>query len=267
MTEPTSNVSVPRDLLEQALDASAAVGMQDVADELDRLLTPATAATAVRDLDKAEGDQPDLNTHASTSPVSWLDPVSGRAAKSPSGRYRVPLCTFAELERLQQCLIAAVQGNEAMHNETLALHARLADRESLLDHWLQLANVCDDNLTDLVKETRAMLDQQSPTWERAARDVLTERRRQISKGHTAVLDDIYGPGELTAYGVIHSLLATGTDPEWDGINLICEWDVKQAEPRPMLVKAIALQLAALESLDRTQAETERLRQLVLEGPA
>lgn len=36
----------PRELLEQALDAAVAVGMQDVADELDRILTPTTAQTA-----------------------------------------------------------------------------------------------------------------------------------------------------------------------------------------------------------------------------
>lgn len=39
-------VSVPRELLEQALDAAVAVGMQDVADELDRILTPTTAKAA-----------------------------------------------------------------------------------------------------------------------------------------------------------------------------------------------------------------------------
>jgi len=36
-------ISVPCDLLEQALDA-ASVGMQDVADELDRILTPQTCS-------------------------------------------------------------------------------------------------------------------------------------------------------------------------------------------------------------------------------
>lgn len=46
MKETQQTVSVPRELLEQALDAAAAVGMQDVADELDRILTPTTAQTA-----------------------------------------------------------------------------------------------------------------------------------------------------------------------------------------------------------------------------
>lgn len=54
-------VSVPRELLEQALDAAAAVGMQDVADELDRILTPTTAKSAepidVLPTVAVEGDQ------------------------------------------------------------------------------------------------------------------------------------------------------------------------------------------------------------------
>lgn len=43
---PSKLLSVPSELLEQALDAAAAVGMQDVADELDRILTPTTAQAA-----------------------------------------------------------------------------------------------------------------------------------------------------------------------------------------------------------------------------
>ncbi|MNP34346.1 hypothetical protein D3C76_1276270 [compost metagenome] len=40
MNDTNRMVSVPCELLEQALDAAAACGMQDVADELDRILTP-----------------------------------------------------------------------------------------------------------------------------------------------------------------------------------------------------------------------------------
>lgn len=46
MNDTNRMVSVPSELLEQALDAAAAVGMQDVADELDRILTPTTATSA-----------------------------------------------------------------------------------------------------------------------------------------------------------------------------------------------------------------------------
>lgn len=42
MIDTFQMVSVPCELLEQALDAAAAVGMQDVADELNRLLNPST---------------------------------------------------------------------------------------------------------------------------------------------------------------------------------------------------------------------------------
>lgn len=40
MNNTNQMLCVPCELLEQALDAAAAVGMQDVADELDRILTP-----------------------------------------------------------------------------------------------------------------------------------------------------------------------------------------------------------------------------------
>lgn len=46
MNDTSRMVSVPSELLEQVLDAAAAVGMQDVADELDRILTPTTAKSA-----------------------------------------------------------------------------------------------------------------------------------------------------------------------------------------------------------------------------
>lgn len=61
MNDTNRMVSVPSELLEQALDAAAAVGMQDVADELDRILTPTTAKSAepidVLPTAAVEGDQ------------------------------------------------------------------------------------------------------------------------------------------------------------------------------------------------------------------
>lgn len=52
MNDTNRMVSVPCELLEQALDAAAAVGMQDVADELNRILTPST--------EKQHQDEPSL---------------------------------------------------------------------------------------------------------------------------------------------------------------------------------------------------------------
>ncbi|MCO7563891.1 hypothetical protein NJI34_05610 [Pseudomonas sp. S 311-6] len=47
MNDTSLMVIVPCDLLEQALDAAAAVGMQDVADELNRILTPPTTQNQI----------------------------------------------------------------------------------------------------------------------------------------------------------------------------------------------------------------------------
>ncbi|MCO7516450.1 hypothetical protein NJF44_15535 [Pseudomonas guariconensis] len=44
MNDTNPMVCVPSELLEKALDAAAAVGMQDVADELNRILAPSTAS-------------------------------------------------------------------------------------------------------------------------------------------------------------------------------------------------------------------------------
>ncbi|WP_158467774.1 hypothetical protein [Pseudomonas putida] len=236
---------------------------------------PCAAAAVGRRQNEAEGGQPAPNIHSTTSglttkPVSWLDPASGRAAKSQSGRYSVPLCPLAELERLQRCLIAAVQGNEALNNETLDLQAQLAERESLREHWLQLADVSDSDLADLMKETHALLDSDRPEWARAAQDVLTERRRQIIKGYTADHDDQYSPGELSSYAAAFALVAGGAPLGWVYQTGICSWQVKTATPRSMLVTAGALILAELERVDREtqraniECELLRLRQMTMD---
>jgi len=197
MTNTNQMVNVPRELLEQALDAAAAVGMQDVADELDRLLTPTTAATAIRDLDKAEGEQPDLNFH---------------------------LLALAE----RSC--------------------------SLLEDWIQLSNSKDAPLTNQVRETRALLESQSPTWSTAIRDLLAERRRQIHvEGWSKEHDDTERRGELASAAATYALKAIGfTAFEEELWPWTRDW-LKPGTPRAMLVKAGALILAELERLDRLSA--------------
>ncbi|AYO01077.1 hypothetical protein D8767_19825 [Pseudomonas sp. LTGT-11-2Z] len=88
MNDTNRMVSVPNELLEQALDAAAAVGMQDVADELDRILTPTTAKSAelidVLPTVGVEGDQlviritTECLLHAVTCSPEW--PVDYRGA-------------------------------------------------------------------------------------------------------------------------------------------------------------------------------------------
>lgn len=91
MNETNRMVSVPCELPEQALDAAAAVGMQEVADELDRILTPTTAEPAeltnVLPTVAVEGDQlviritTECLLHAVTCAPEWPvdykgDPIS-----------------------------------------------------------------------------------------------------------------------------------------------------------------------------------------------
>ncbi|WP_070087200.1 hypothetical protein [Pseudomonas sp. NBRC 111122] len=91
MNDTNRMVSVPSELLEQAVDAAAAAGMQDVADELDRILTPTTAESAeltnVLPTVAVEGDQlviritTECLLHAVTCAPEWPvdykgDPIS-----------------------------------------------------------------------------------------------------------------------------------------------------------------------------------------------
>lgn len=78
---PHRLVSVSCELLQQAIDAAAAVGMQDTADQLDRILTPTTAKSAeptdVLPTAALEGDQlviritTDCLLHAVTCAPEW----------------------------------------------------------------------------------------------------------------------------------------------------------------------------------------------------
>lgn len=88
----------------------------------------------------------------------------------------------------------------------------------------------------------------------AERDVLAERRRQVeAEGYTPEHDDQYHLGELAEYAAVHAILAAGTSRDWPHLDAICDWPVKTDEPRRMLVKASALILAEIESLDRQLA--------------
>lgn len=179
--------------------------------ELDQLKAT-TAATAVHDLDKAEGEQPDLNFH---------------------------LLQIAE----RPC--------------------------SLLEDWVQLAGVRDETLTDQIKETRALLETQRPTWSVGVRDLLTERRRQVrEEGYTPERDDTYTRGQLAEAASAYAFWADtrGGSPDAHIAYLktkppgLWPWGPehwKPASQRLMLIKAGALILAELDRLDRQQAHVAR----------
>lgn len=200
MNDANQMVRAPRELLEQALDAAAAVGMQDVADELDRILTP-------------------------------------RAEQHPG--------EFAALSR---------------HGGDLNFQLlQLAERScSLLEDWVQVANVQDGDLADQIKDTRALLESHPPTWSAAIRDLLYERRRQIyEEGWSIKHDDSETQGELAAAAATYALKSIGMT-EFESETW--PWDheyLKPGEPRRMLIKAGALILAELDRLDRQVAREAR----------
>lgn len=165
-------------------------------------LKATTAATAVHDLDKAEGEQPDLNFH---------------------------LLQIAE----RSC--------------------------SLLEDWVQLAGVRDENLTDQIKETRALLETQRPTWSAGIQELLVERRRQVRvEGLDPERDQQYEEGELAdaaatyAYWAYHLGQRKGTLDQTPRTWTLPPEQWKPASQRQMLIKAGALILAELDRLDRQQ---------------
>lgn len=143
---------------------------------------------------------------------------------------------------------------------------QIAERScSLLEDWVQLAGVRDEPLTDQIKETRALLEMQRPTWSVGVRDLLTERRRQVQEeGYTLERDDKYTEGQLASAASSYAFWADPRGGSLDGhldyINAktpACwPWGPEQWKPanqRLMLIKAGALILAELDRLDRQQA--------------
>ncbi|UVJ42538.1 hypothetical protein NVV94_18160 [Pseudomonas sp. LS1212] len=90
----------------------------------------------------------------------------------------------------------------------------------------------------------------------AGRDVLAERRRQIrDKGWTADHDDGHADGKLAAAAASYALRAAGA--RHGDVSDFWPWrcsQLKQSDPRRMLVKAGALILAEIERLDRSKEQ-------------
>jgi len=128
--------------------------------------------------------------------------------------------------------------------------------ESAWDGW-QARAALPQPVAQPVEQTRALTD--------AARDVLTERRRQMSvEGWTPEHDDGLSPGVLAASAACYALqvaadlsatdsaywsrtFATTTPNLWQFDH---EW-WKPGPPRRMLEKAAAMLLAEMEKVDRT----------------
>lgn len=101
---------------------------------------------------------------------------------------------------------------------------------------------------------RLIADKMAEATTLAARDVLAERRRQISaEGWTPEHDDAHDKGEMAQAAGCYALNAAGWKTEalrgcWP-LSWRAAW-FKPANPRRDLVKAAALILAEIERLDR-----------------
>lgn len=138
---------------------------------------------------------------------------------------------------------------------------QLAERScSLLEDWLQATDKRDGPLAEQIRETRALLESQQPTWSIAAYEILAERRRQIhAEGYTASRDDQYTSGQLAEAASAYAFWAHPLNA-YPGDHLLLSdppalwpWSAKSWKPtseRLMLVKAGALLLAELARLDR-----------------
>ncbi len=137
---------------------------------------------------------------------------------------------------------------------------QIAERScSLMEDWVQLAGVRDENLTDQIKETRALLETQRPTWSAGIQELLVERRRQVRvEGLDPERDQQYEEGELAdaaatyAYWAYHLGQRKGTLDQTPRTWTLPPEQWKPASQRQMLIKAGALILAELDRLDRQQ---------------
>ncbi len=94
---------------------------------------------------------------------------------------------------------------------------------------------------------------------RAARDVIAERQRQVSaEGYSLYRDDRYVNGELAEAGAVYASLAgkpTARSTAWPWKQETCK---PSADRRSDMVKAAALLLAEIERLDRVGLINHRL---------
>lgn len=120
------------------------------------------------------------------------------------------------------------------------------------------------NDTELAKNERIWLEPagapdrcppKAVTISDAARDVLTERRRQIeAEGWTPEHDDQHANGEMAAAAACYAFSAARSPHNI--LNTVWPWSLswwKPKDKRRDLVKAAALILAEIERLDRAAA--------------
>ena len=273
MIDTNPMVCVPRDLLEEALDAAAAVGMQDVADELDRILTPSTApykfSSAV------------LWRHREKKPGRVWNFTEYREVAEKAIRLGYEVQGFAdirEFERLAEAnlhhrnleieaddLIKSLRAqlSEIQQAARAVFSARDADefpyghpghQHAERGRWDSTGAKCRDCATyDRLEELANQPDLHRQAT--ALQDVAVERARQIQvEDRHPDHDDAYTSCELAVAAAMYALYSDSFPVEGYPPKL-WPWDAKWWKPknyRTDLVRAGALILAEIERLDRQQ---------------
>ena len=227
----------------KALATAAAANQYDVValNDYGTAVPPATVLGLIAEIERhrlmnAEGCKPDSN---------------------------IQLCGLPCAGAASCCSLVKAEGEQPDLNFQLLL---LAERScSLLEDWIQHTSVSDQGLNDQIKETRERLEEQSPTWSTAVRDLLAERRRQVrEEGRALERDDQYTEGQLaqasSAYAFWADPRGASQDDPIDYLNStptgLWPWAKEYWKPtsqRLMLIKAGALILAEIERLDRQMA--------------
>lgn len=180
---------------------------------------------------------------------------------------QIALPRFAALNRRRKKKSQFIQlqiKNRMLHSLELKLKAReeelaaereRADRmEAERDRWRETTRQAIEEGGRLMAELAALRAD-------AARDVLTERRRQVeAEGWTPEHDDEHGNGEMAEAAACYAACAethsmTGHPPmSWPWSP---HWWKPSPDQRRNLVKAAALLLAEIERLDRTAINAAR----------
>lgn len=140
-------VLAPQDLLEQALDAAAAVGLQNVADELDRIFTPSTRALQI--------STAALWRHREKKPGRVWNYTKHKEVAEKAIRLGHEVQGFADLHEIERL------SEESLHHRNLQIEA-----------------------DDLIKSLRVQLAELKRRHDGLHRDMLTIVSRVVPKGCT-----------------------------------------------------------------------------------
>lgn len=255
MNNTNRMVSVPCELLEQALDAAAAVGMQDVADELDRILTPSSTerqdSTAVlwRHRENKPGRVWNYTEHKAVAEIAIRreQEVQGFADARETERLSEENLHYRNLQIEADDLITSLRA------QLDTLRAQLAEQDALLRDAALHASWMEPNSAAVLKRIKAALsasaepsDSPGCTW--TFTDSTFAWGTSCSNSFTLMEDGPRENGMEFCPYCSKSIIQMPTNEE---LEAICEGFSKparqhQAAPTPKTIPATLMQ--AMENL-------------------